>query len=401
MATWKKIVTESSSNTIAQATTGNAATATALANGRTIGMTGDVVWTSASFDGSGNVTGSATIQANSVALGTDTTGNYVATIADSGTGGITVANSGSETAGVTLEFDINGLTAAAIASGDQIAFSDEGATGDPSKKESIDDIATLFAGTGLSASSAVISIDAAQTGITSLLATDIKIGEDDETKIDFETANEIHFYANNVEQVYLGDNIFGPQSDSDVDLGTTGVRWKDAYIDTITTTGDLTVGGDVRVNGNDIKASDGTTAITLSGADVTVAGDLTVSGDTTTLNTATLEVEDATVVLAKVGSPTTTTGNGAGVNIYTSATGADTAELAWIKDQGAGNTDGSGTATGLTGWHVRNAMTSNHLEFPIAVMEFSTNSTAPTGKAAGIGSFHYDTGDDKLYIRTA
>ena len=401
MATWKKIVTESSSDTIAQATTGNAATATALANGRTIGMTGDVVWTSASFDGSGNVTGTATIQANSVALGTDTTGNYVATIADSGTGGITVANSGAETAGVTLEFDINGLTAAAIASGDQIAFSDEGATGDPSKKESIDDIATLFAGTGLSASSAVISIDAAQTGITSLLATDIKIGEDDETKIDFETANEIHFYANNVEQVYLGDNIFGPQSDSDVDLGSTSVRWKDAYIDTITTTGDLTVGGDVRVNGNDIKASDGTTAITLSGADVTVAGDLTVSGDTTTLNTATLEVEDATVVLAKVGSPTTTTGNGSGINIYTSATGADTAELAWIKDQGAGNTDGSGTATGLTGWHVRNAMTSNHVEFPIAVMEFSTNSTAPTGNAAGVGTFHYDTGDDKLYIRTA
>ena len=42
------------------------ATATALATGRTIGMTGDVVWTSASFTGSGNVTGSATIQAGSV-----------------------------------------------------------------------------------------------------------------------------------------------------------------------------------------------------------------------------------------------------------------------------------------------------------------------------------------------
>ena len=47
-------------------TTGNAATATALATGRTIGMTGDVVWTSASFDGSGNVTGTATIQAASI-----------------------------------------------------------------------------------------------------------------------------------------------------------------------------------------------------------------------------------------------------------------------------------------------------------------------------------------------
>ena len=75
------------------------------------------------------------------------------------------------------------------------------------------------------------------TAIDSILKADLKIGEDDQTKIDFETADEIHFYANNVEQVYLADNIFGPQSDSDVDLGTTGVRWKDAYIDTITTTG--------------------------------------------------------------------------------------------------------------------------------------------------------------------
>ena len=52
-----------------QDTSGNAATATALATGRTIGMTGDVVWTSASFDGSGDVTGTATIQANAVQIG--------------------------------------------------------------------------------------------------------------------------------------------------------------------------------------------------------------------------------------------------------------------------------------------------------------------------------------------
>ena len=48
------------------AVTGNADTATALATGRTIGMTGDVVWTSASFDGSGNVTGTAAIQPNTI-----------------------------------------------------------------------------------------------------------------------------------------------------------------------------------------------------------------------------------------------------------------------------------------------------------------------------------------------
>ena len=56
--------------------------------------------------------------------------------------------------------DINGLTGAAIASGDQIAFSDEGESGDPTRKESIDDIATLFAGAGLTASSAVMAVGA-------------------------------------------------------------------------------------------------------------------------------------------------------------------------------------------------------------------------------------------------
>ena len=81
-----------------------------------------------------------------------------------------------------------------------------------------------------------IAVNAAQTTITSILATDIKIGEDDQTKIDFETADEIHFYAANAEQVYVSDGVFGPQTDSDVDLGTTGVRWKNAFIDTVTST---------------------------------------------------------------------------------------------------------------------------------------------------------------------
>lgn len=44
--------------TLNQNTTGSAAT---LTTGRTIGMTGDVTWTSASFNGSANVTGTATI----------------------------------------------------------------------------------------------------------------------------------------------------------------------------------------------------------------------------------------------------------------------------------------------------------------------------------------------------
>lgn len=52
--------------TLNQNTTGSAAT---LTTGRTIGMTGDVVWTSPSFDGSANVTGTATIGSGAVTLG--------------------------------------------------------------------------------------------------------------------------------------------------------------------------------------------------------------------------------------------------------------------------------------------------------------------------------------------
>lgn len=82
---------------------GNANTATQLASARTISISGDVVG-NVSFNGTANVDIVATIQPNSVALGTDTTGNYVATIASTGTG-LTVSGSGSESAGVTIGLD--------------------------------------------------------------------------------------------------------------------------------------------------------------------------------------------------------------------------------------------------------------------------------------------------------
>lgn len=48
-------------NAITGSITGNAATATALATGRTISITGDLTYTSPSFDGSGNVTAAGTL----------------------------------------------------------------------------------------------------------------------------------------------------------------------------------------------------------------------------------------------------------------------------------------------------------------------------------------------------
>ena len=101
-------------------TTGNAATATALETGRTIGMTGDVVWTSAAFDGSGNVTGTATIQANSVALGTDTTGNYMSDVS-AGTG-VTVSHTAGEGSTATISIG------QAVSTSSDVTFGDIAAT---------------------------------------------------------------------------------------------------------------------------------------------------------------------------------------------------------------------------------------------------------------------------------
>ena len=92
-------VTLSLPSTINADTTGNANTATTLATARTISLGGDLSG-SASFNGSADITITATVGANSVALGTDTTGDYVAG-ATAGNG-ITVGGSGGEGSSLTI-----------------------------------------------------------------------------------------------------------------------------------------------------------------------------------------------------------------------------------------------------------------------------------------------------------
>ena len=84
-------------------------------------------------------TGATTLN-NLITLSTHTTGNYVATVADTGAGGILVANSGSEGAAVTIQFNIHGLTTDTLASGDFIAFSDESEANDVSNKLTVDNL---------------------------------------------------------------------------------------------------------------------------------------------------------------------------------------------------------------------------------------------------------------------
>jgi len=68
------------------------------------------------------------------------------------------------------------------------------------------------------------------------------------------TNNYIEFYVEvssaSVQQLYIADGAIIPVTDSDIDLGTTSLRFKDTYTDTITTTGNATIGGNLTVTGN-------------------------------------------------------------------------------------------------------------------------------------------------------
>jgi hypothetical protein len=192
--------------------TGNASTASALQTARDIALTGAVTG-STSFDGSGNVsitttatsdptitlagdlsgsatltnlgnaTLTATITANSVALGTDTTGDYVAGIT-AGTA-IDVSGSGGEGASPTINVDLSELsTSTTDGDGDYFVVVDtsntqrkltkgniniSGFNNDSGFTTNVGDITGVTAGTNLTGggSSGAVTINMATGGIGS------------------------------------------------------------------------------------------------------------------------------------------------------------------------------------------------------------------------------------------
>ena len=98
---------------------GNADTATALASARTIAIAGDVVG-SASFDGTGNISINSTIQADSVVLGTDTTGNFLREL--SAGQGIDITHTASEGSTATIAAELATETNAGVATFDGTDF---------------------------------------------------------------------------------------------------------------------------------------------------------------------------------------------------------------------------------------------------------------------------------------
>jgi hypothetical protein len=140
-------------------TTGNAATASALETPRTIALGGDLSG-SASFDGSASVEITATIQPDSVALGTDTTGNYVASV--SASDGISATGTG-EGASVSLTNTDKGSSQNIF----KTIETDSGAVNAGSNSASV----TIAGGTGIGTSASNGTITVTNDGVVDISGT--------------------------------------------------------------------------------------------------------------------------------------------------------------------------------------------------------------------------------------
>ena len=122
----------------------------------------------------------------------------------------------------------------------------------------------------------------AETPIVEILETDIKIGEDDQTKIDFADANTINFHANNAKEMVLVENSLSPGTSDGTALGTTSLMWSDIF---------LASGGVMNFNNGNVTVTHSSNTLTVAAATVaftastavTVSNDLKLSSDSAVL----------------------------------------------------------------------------------------------------------------------
>ena len=115
------------------------------------------------------------------------------------------------------------------------------------------------------------------------LLTDIKIGEDDETKIDFADANTINFHANNSKEMVLVENAFTPGTSDGIALGTTSLMWSDIFLASGAVMNFNNGNVTITHSSNTLTVAAATVAFTASTA-VTISNDLNLTSDAAVLN---------------------------------------------------------------------------------------------------------------------
>ena len=450
MATWRKIVTEDANGNV-------------VLTSQNFSLTGEVTSDTIAFDGTDNVQLNTTVgnvlEVSNFVNSAVATGTEVAAtpsvFANSGNGGDAVL----ATTAAVIEYiddqnfgsgsgDITGVT---ITAGTGLTGSNLTAA-----SGAFDGTLNVIGGDGITANDNDIEVTVDNTTIE-LSASDgngavrAKTAAIVDGGTALATADQIHSFVTG--QGYITDtsNVINPSGGIEVSLGGNSLGTSDVTLtngdtlnigigslpnssldnatttlgDTVLTLGD-TAGSNTSLTGieaitgdtsgfqvtnvtnldctdanQDIYPGIGSNTITIGGGSSTtiIAGNLTVNGTTTTVNTSEVLIEDKLITLANVDGPTVDTAHQSGIEIEAGDAQSKYATFKWHKGQGGGNTSGSGTANGLTGWKVANSQTSNQAEYAVAIMDFGTGT--PSVNSAGVGSFFFDTTGDDLYIRTA
>ena len=300
-------------------------------------ITGDVSITAA------GVSSVNSVQANSVALTTDTTGNYVQSLANATNGGTTIVNGVTEGGEASIKLNINDLGDATIAAGDKIAFSDEGTGGDPTKNGTIDTVATLFAGAGLTATNAVIAVDYGSTSQTAAQGN---------TAVSFlGTTNEIELSTNTFTTVGGGGSV------------TVGLP------DNVTITNNLTVANNA-----------------------VISGDLRVSGTASFTHSDNLDIADRFITLAS-GSTSSTDG---GIIVAQQASGAKQIGEAFGFNDAAGGVGRWGLTSSLS--NDTGAIVPSDYMVTVRTSTAAASANPVFGGTSGYGNMHVDTNLGDIYI---
>ena len=135
------------------------------------------------------------------------------------------------------------------------------------------------------------NVQAIAPATTDLNGVELILDANGNTSITADTDDTVDFKVGGTDQITLIDGVLKPTTDSDVDLGTSSLYFKNAYIDTVTTTGNVTVGGDLTITGTTSFADTNITnvgsialdTITNDGTDVTIdsSGDIILDADDT------------------------------------------------------------------------------------------------------------------------
>lgn len=308
-----------------------------------ITLTGDVTG-SGTVTNLGDVSFATTITANSLVLGTDTTGNYVATIAAGE--GIDVSGSGSETAAITISAEDATSSNKGIAS---------------------------FASADFVLSSGAVTVKPAQTTITSITNAALVVGRDADNDIDFATDDTVIFRAAGADQVKLIDGVLAPVTDNDVDLGTASLQFKDAYINGTLEADAITIAGITLAE----TISDTVGAMVSNNTETNIT--VTYQDDDNTLDFVIGTLNQDTTGTAQLATTVTVSANNStDETVYPvfvdGATGAQGAET----DTGLNYNPSSGmlTSAGFTGALTGNASTATLLESARTIGGVSFNGSA-------------------------